>query len=163
MARQRIKKTKTVLPNGTVVERQKLVAAPELEWRLQAAAVRAAKSIDGYGEEWKAGVRFTLAGDMNAARRSRSQATKDKATGLMSGEEDLRIYLEGGKMCLVEFKAKDGRLSADQIKRHELHRQLGFDVRVIKISTEDGAVDAITILLRELLADEADTQARVAA
>ncbi len=120
-------KTKTVrLTSGARVRLSadgKVTAAPELEWRLQAAAVTALRKMAGYG------TLFTFAGDFNAGKRN---AAKAKATGLTPGETDLRFYIKGGHMLLAELKAKETTVSADQVKRHKELTGLGFKVIVIR-------------------------------
>jgi len=156
MTRIRLRTTRASLPNGTVVVRKQIIAAPELEWRLQAAAVRRLRGMAGYGDRFGPGVTFTIAGDFNAARRSPQESVKAKATGLTPGEEDLRVYMRGARLGLIEFKAERGRLSPEQKVRHELHRGLGFEVEVVKAKTEDEAADAVESLVRRWLAQPAN-------
>ncbi|MEZ0212457.1 MAG: VRR-NUC domain-containing protein [Xanthobacteraceae bacterium] len=147
MTRMRLAKKTRVTANGTKVITAKLVAAPELEWRLQAAAVRRLRDMPTYcatmpdGGALPRGA-FTIAADFNAARRSAQEAVKAKATGIAAGEPDLRIYLFGGRPGLIEFKAERGRLSKEQIARHALLEALGYRVKVIRASTEWGCADA---------------------
>ena len=131
--RTRVKTTKAKLPNGTVVERRSVVAAPELEWVLQAAQIRALRSLPEYGS------RFLLVGGMEAGRRSPREAVKAKATGLTAGHPDLTIFMGGGRAGFIENKAEKGRLSPAQVERHVALRALGFDVEVIRASTESEA------------------------
>src|SRR4051794_6978046 len=86
-----IKSTK--LKNGTRVVRA-TAAVPE--WKLQAAQVRALRALPEFNK------RFTLAGDQNAGRLGIQTAAIAKATGLTSGEHDLRVYLDGGRLGLIE-------------------------------------------------------------
>lgn len=137
MARFRLKRTIATLPSGTKVQRTKAVAAPELEWRLQAAAVRRLKARSDFNEL------FTLAADFNAARRSPQEAVKAKATGIAAGDPDLRIYGANGRLLLIEMKAENGRLSQDQKDRHALLERLGYRVVTVKVATEDEAADAV--------------------
>lgn len=102
------------------------------EWRLQAAGIRSLRAMPEYGDK------FTLAGDFNAARRSMRESVKARATGLTAGEHDVRIYMEGGNLGLIELKADKGRLSPEQKARHSLLVKLGFTRQsVIKVSTEE--------------------------
>jgi hypothetical protein len=159
MTRFRVRTTTETLTNGTKVERRKIVKAPELEWRLQAAAVRALRKMPEYRDEWgssDSGPCFTLAGDMNAAKRSPQQAVKDKATGLTAGEPDLRLYISGGVLRSIEFKAEKGRLSTDQKDRHALLAGLGFDVVVLRASAESEAAERAVALVRGWLAANDD-------
>lgn len=102
--------------------------APELEWRLQAAAVSALRNLDGYDATW------TFAGDFNAGKRN---AAKAKATGLTPGEADLRVYLTGGRILHIELKAAKTPVSADQVKRHALLRSLGHRVEIVRAASAD--------------------------
>src|SRR5690606_20731862 len=62
-------------PNGTrVVRAANDNSIPE--WKIQAEAVRRLRQLPGYGDEAAPGVTFTLAGDFNAARRSRQESVK---------------------------------------------------------------------------------------
>lgn len=132
--------------------------APVEEWRLQAEAVRQLRTLPEYcGEAIDvtqnavSGVAaFTLAADFNAGKRD---AAKAKATGVTAGEADLRIYGAGGRLMLIEYKNAEGRLSADQVKRHALLRALGYRVEVIKATTPEECAAASVALVRGWLAD----------
>lgn len=141
MTRTRLARTTRRLANGTEVTTTCLVAAPVLEWRLQAAAVRALRNHPAYGQT------FTLAADMNSARRGPQAQMQAKATGLAPGEPDLRIYVAGGRLFSIEYKAARGRLSPEQVARHELLARLGFTVAVVKAVTEDEATEKTLALL----------------
>lgn len=131
---------RTVTRTGSVV-----ITAPANdnvpEWRLQAAAVRRLRARPDFG------VRFALAGDMNAARRGKQTATVAKATGMTAGEPDLRLYAEAGRLLLVEYKAGKGRLSQDQRDRHALLTRLGYAVHVVRATTEADCADQTEALL----------------
>lgn len=142
MARYRTKTTK--LKNGTRVTRA--TTSPK-EWVLQAAAVRALRALPEFGR------RFTLAGDMAAARRTRQGAAIAQATGLTPGEHDLRLYLEGGVLGLIEMKAGKGRLQPVQRDRHALLHRLGFKRQaVVKATTEADSVEQVLAVVRGWLA-----------
>lgn len=134
------------MANGTKVTRTRVVTAPVLEWRLQAAAVRALRAMPEYNQA------FTIAADMNSGKRGPQAQVQAKATGLAPGEPDLRVYVRGGRLCSIEYKAARGRLSPEQTSRHALLRGLGFTVEVVKAGTEDEAATATTGLVREWLA-----------
>jgi hypothetical protein len=112
MTRTRLARSTRTLPNGTRVTRTKLVDAGTLEWQIQAEAVRRCRQLPGFGDTAAPGVRFTLAADFNAGRRSPQQATIAKATGIVAGEEDIRFYGAGGNMLLVEMKGFAARRSS---------------------------------------------------
>jgi len=121
------------------------------EWKIQAEAIRRLKRLPGYGGEAGPDVTFAIAGDFNSGRRGGQEATKAKATGLTAGEEDIRVYGAGGKLLLIEMKGPATPVSADQKKRHALHRHLGFDVHVVRGKTVDkGASDVVDIVSKWL-------------
>lgn len=140
-----------ILPNGTrVIRRPANDNVPE--WRIQAEAVRRLRGLPGYGDEAGEDVAFTLAGDFNAARRSRQEIVKAKATGLTAGEEDLRIYGRGGRLLLIEVKGARTPVSADQKLRHALHRHLGFEVVVVRGKTESDGAERVVSIVNKWLA-----------
>jgi len=124
-------------------------ALPE-EWELQSAQVRALRAMPEYGD------RFLLAGDMNAERRGPKARAKAVATGMTAGEPDVRIYVGGGRLFLIENKVGKGRLTPDQVARHASLRRLGFKVEVVRAtSTTDAAVQAVA-LVKAWLSDHLD-------
>ncbi len=147
------KRIRLVTVNGVT----KATAAPIEEWVLQAEAVRQMRGMPEFTEEAidvtqnaVSGVdSFTLAADFNAGKRG---ATKAKATGVTAGETDLRVYGAAGRLLLIEYKNAEGRLSADQVKRHALLRALGYTVEVIKAVTSEECATASVSLVRSWLA-----------
>ncbi len=161
--RTRTKRTTTRLANGTSVVRTKLVEAGPLEWEIQAEACRMVRQIPGYGDEAGPDVTFTFAADFNAGRRGMQESVKAKATGIKSGEEDLRFYKMGGQALLIELKGPTTSIRPEQHKRHALHRHLGFRVEVIRGKTiEQGAADVVAVV-QDWLATPANDNARRAA
>jgi hypothetical protein len=130
--------------------------APPLEWRLQAAAVKRLKHLPGYG------VTFTIAGDMNGVHiRSITGRTIAKATGRMPGEPDLRVYMAGGSLGMIEYKRRGGKgLSDDQIDRHALFRTLGFTrIETVTAADEQDAGDQTeSIVLGWLASNDNETE-----
>ena len=112
------------------------------EWRIQAAVVAELLKLQD------AGMPFLFAGDMAAGRRSRQQILFAKATGLVPGEPDLRVYLPTGRVGFIELKTPDGKLSKPQRHRHEQMRSLGHDVRVVR-GDESDAVCSVMRLIQE--------------
>lgn len=156
MTRTRLARTTRTLANGTKVTQTKLVEAGPLEWEIQAEAVRRCRALPGFGDEAAPDVTFTLAGDFNAGRRGIQESIKAKATGIVAGEEDLRFYKLGGEALLIEMKGPKTAISADQHKRHALHRHLGFRVEVVRGKTiEQGAADVVA-LVKEWLGEPAN-------
>lgn len=149
MTRTRLAKITRTTANGTKVVTTKLVEAPVLEWKLQAAGVRRLRQMPGFLSEMPAhGVlpadAFTLAGDFAAARRSPQEATKAKATGLTPGEHDIRLYLAGARLGLIEMKGAKTRLAPEQKDRHALLAALGFTLQaVVRASSEDEAATKV--------------------
>ena len=146
MARWRTRTT--TLKNGTKVTRAGADVIPE--WKLQSSAVRALRALPEFGR------RFTLAADMAAGRRGWQTATIAKATGLVKGEADLRVYLEGGRLGLIEYKAAKGRLSPEQKDRSALLHRLGFTMQaVVKATSEaDSAVETVRVVKGWLAAND---------
>jgi hypothetical protein len=57
------------------------------------------------------------------------------------------LYGRGGKLLLIEMKGPKTPVSADQRKRHALHRSLGFQVEVVRGKTiEQGASDVVELV-----------------
>lgn len=107
------------------------------------------------------GRRFTLAADMAAGKRGWQNAAIAKATGMVAGEADLRCYLDGGRLGLIEFKAENGRLSPEQRDRHALLARLGFGHQaVIKAATEADAADMAMSTVRRWLATNDNGEGR---
>ncbi|MBO9124865.1 MULTISPECIES: VRR-NUC domain-containing protein [unclassified Rhizobium] len=138
MSGRRVRIVTRVSSTGTKVT---VTDAPPEEWELQAAQVRALRAMPEYGKE------FLLAGDMNAERRGPKARFKAVATGMTAGEPDLRIYVTGGRLLLIENKVGKGRLTPEQVKRHEDLRRLGFTVEVLRaVSTTDAASQAVALV-----------------
>lgn len=146
-------KVRLVTSNGKVT----ITEAPAEEWRLQAEAVRQLRAMPEYAAtaaQARAGS-FTLAGDFNAGRRSRQESMKAKATGLVAGEADLRVYASGGRVLMLEYKNAEGRLSGEQKDRHALLRALGYTVEVIKAATPEECAQMSVATVRAWLAASA--------
>lgn len=169
MTRFRPRRSTRTTASGTKVVTTTMVKAPELEWVLQAAAIRRLHQMDGYTNSPDLPGTFTVAGDFNAARRSPKEAMKAKATGLTPGEHDIRVYIADGRLGLIEMKGEKGRLSADQKARHAVLGALGFGLQaVVRASTEHEAADQVEAVVRGWLAleaanDNAQKQAKVSA
>jgi len=86
---------------------------------------------------------YDVASDQGGLRTSYRQAKRAKAAGMMAGEPDLRIYLPGGKLCLIEMKAATGRVSTVQKERHAVLASLGFPVHVVQAATIRDAIDKV--------------------
>ena len=139
--RTRLARTTSTLANGTQVTRTTIKPRAVQEWEIQAEAVRRLRALPEFNRT------FTLAGDMAAAKRSRQGAIIAKATGLTPGDPDLRLYLAGGRLCMIEFKAGKGRESTEQVDRIALLDTLGFTVVVVKAATADeGAARAVELV-----------------
>lgn len=149
------KRIRLVTQNGKTVAS----AAPVEEWRLQAGAVRQLKAMPEYvatADDVRPQT-FTFAADFNAGKRD---AAKAKATGVMAGETDLRVYGEGARLLLIEYKNAEGRLSADQVKRHALLRALGYRVEVIKAGTPEECAAASVAIVRGWLGANENNSAK---
>ncbi|MDP9840144.1 hypothetical protein J2T09_004924 [Neorhizobium huautlense] len=115
--------------------------APPMEWELQAAQVRALRAMPTYGKQ------FLLAGDQNAAKRG-SRAQQEAIAAVMTpGEADLRIYLAGGQIRMIENKVGKRRLSTAQKDRHAALCKLGHQVAgVSAITPADAASQAVSLV-----------------
>ncbi|POO54380.1 oxidoreductase [Agrobacterium rosae] len=121
--------------------------APIKESEGQSAQVRALRALPEFGRQ------FLLAGDMNSAKRGPRAQADAIATGMTPGEADLRIYLKGGQLRMIENKVGKGRLSPAQVDRHASLAKLGHIVDVVRFtSTVEAASKAVT-LVRQWLAD----------
>ena len=122
----------------------KVTAKPALplEWELQAAQVSALRRLPEYQRQ------FLLAGDMNASKRGPRAQAQVIATGMTSGEPDLRIYGECGRLLMIENKVGQGRLSPAQKDRHKALERLGYTVLIIRATTTtEAAEQAVTAVL----------------
>lgn len=121
-----------------------------LEWELQAAQVTALRALPEYAlTAAHVGPRsFTLAGDQNSGKRGPTARAQAMAAGLAPGEHDLRLYLSGGRLGLIENKVGAAKLEPSQVKRHPLLAALGFDRQaVIRATTrEDAAQQAVAVV-----------------
>ncbi len=122
--------------------------APPIEWELQAAQVASLRRLPQYQRQ------FLLAGDMNASKRGPRAQAQAIATGMTSGEPDLRIYGEYGRLLLIENKVGQGRLSPAQKDRHAALQRLGYTVLVIRATTTTEAAERAVTAVLEWLAEE---------
>ena len=114
---------------------------------MQAAQVRRLRSLAAYGK------RFLLAGDQNAGKRGPKAQSQAVAAGMTAGEPDLRIYLPGARIGLIENKVGNAKLKPEQIARHAALAAIGHKVEVIRATTEAEAADKAEALVRSWLAD----------
>jgi hypothetical protein len=105
------------------------------EWKIQAAIMARFHQMEDEGFP------FTTAGDLNGVRLSARQAQKAKLTGMTAGETDIRIYMDHGRLKMIELKAKGGKRSDVQIARHALLKSLGFEVVTVKATDEQDGID----------------------
>lgn len=156
MTRTRLAKTTRTTANGTKVVTTKLVPDGFKEWELQHQAVRQLKKLPGYLKAMPSGPlppgAFTLAADMNAARRGRKEATKAKATGIAAGEPDLRIYAARSRLLLIEYKTTDGKMQDSQEVRHPLLDALGHPVTTIRAAAPEDCAEKTVALVTGWLA-----------
>ena len=136
-------RVRLVTQNGKVTTTK---AAP-LEWELQAAQVRRLRSMPEYGKQ------FLIAGDQNSAKRGPRAQAQATAAGMTPGEADMRVYLAGGRLGMIENKVGNGRLSPAQVARHAALARLGHSVEVLRAVSVDEAADKAERLVRGWLAD----------
>lgn len=91
--------------------------------------------------------KIVFAADQNAGRRSMREGARRKALGMAAGEPDLRIYLPGGRLVLVELKKRNGKVSAAQKERHADLVSLGFAVHTLRADTPANAVGQMVDIL----------------
>lgn len=137
------KRVRIVTRGGTVTIKQ----APPKEWEGQAAQVRALRALPEYGKL------FLIAGDQNSAKRGPRAQQEAIAAGMTPGEADVRVYLAGGRLRMIENKVGNGRLSPAQVERHAALARLGHHVDVLRFSTTDEAATKAVALVRGWLAD----------
>lgn len=154
-----VTKIQTVRINGARVKittkAGKVTTKPALplEWELQAAQVSALCRLPQYRRQ------FLLAGDMNASKRGPRARAQAIATGMTSGEPDLRIYGEYGRLLLIENKVGQGRLSPAQKDRHAALERLGYTVLVLRAATTTEAAERAVTAVLEWLAETAAAKA----
>lgn len=119
----------------------KVEQAVPLESTLQAAQVIAMRAHPEYERC------FTFAADMNAGSRGPKAMAEAVATGMVSGEPDLRLPFADGRMVFVENKAGKGKTSKEQDGRHEILRRFGHDVFVINAYSEAEAVEKLMSII----------------
>jgi hypothetical protein len=139
---KRVRIVTTVTATGTSV---KVTDALPKEWELQAAQVRALRAMPEYGRL------FLLAGDQNSAKRGPRAQQEAIAAGMTPGEADLRIYILGGRLCMIENKVGRGRLSPAQVDRHAALARLGFTVEVVRAEACTEAAEKAVELVRSWL------------
>ncbi len=121
--------------NGEVTTR--VVEAAVLEVDLQAAQVIAMQKHAQFG------VRFVYAASMEAGKRGAKAISDAQRSGMITGEPDLRLYMDNARIVLVENKESGGKLSQAQKDRHAALKQLGHIVEVVWASTEAEAAEKI--------------------
>ncbi|WP_174020419.1 VRR-NUC domain-containing protein [Agrobacterium fabrum] len=126
--------------------------APIKESEGQAAQVRALRALPEFGRQ------FLLAGDMNSAKRGPRAQADAIATGMTPGEADLRIYLKGGQLRMIENKVGKGRLSSAQVARHASLVRLGHPVEVVRFTSTAEAASKAVSLVKGWLADNDNTK-----
>lgn len=93
------------------------------------------------------GLPILFAGDMAAGRRSGAEQVWAKATGLVRGEPDLRVYGPRGRVLFIELKKVGGRVSKEQRERHGALMALGHEVRLAFAETGEDMALLVTDLV----------------
>ena len=141
---KRVRIVTSVTKAGTSI---KVTDAAPKEWELQAAQVRRLRAMPEYGKL------FLLAGDQNSAKRGPRAQMEAIAAGMTPGEADLRIYLRGGHLRMIENKVGRASLTPSQKERHPALARLGFVVEVLRAVTEQEAADKAEALVRGWLSE----------
>lgn len=131
-------------------------ALPE-EWELQSAQMRRLHDMPEYGK------RFLTAGDMNSGKRGFKASLQAKAAGLAPGEPDVRVYLDNGRLGLIENKVGRAALEPSQETRHPLLAALGHHVVVVRAVTCEEAADKAEALVRSWLSANENKRCDIAA
>ncbi|TIN83115.1 VRR-NUC domain-containing protein [Mesorhizobium sp.] len=140
-------RVRLVTQNGRVTTK----AAAPLEWELQAAQVRRLRAMPEYAKTAReAGPgKFTFAGDQNSAKRGPKARAQALAAGLVAGEHDVRVYMHGGILGLIENKVGNANLQPSQVARHPLLAALGFKLQeVVRATSEQEAADKAETIVR---------------
>ncbi|UYE95811.1 hypothetical protein HAAEEKHM_00091 [Sinorhizobium phage AP-16-3] len=149
------KRVRIVTTTSTAGTKIKVTDAAPKEWEGQAAQVRRLRAMPEYGRADG----FLLAGDQNSAKRGPRAQMEAIAAGMTPGEADLRLYLAGGRLRMIENKVGRGRLSPAQVERHAALARLGFVVEVVRFDTCHEAADKAEALVRGWLAEAASVAA----
>ena len=139
------KRVRIVTTTNAAGTRVQVSDAEPKEWELQAAQVRRLRAMPEYGKL------FLLAGDQNSAKRGPRAQIEAIAAGMTPGEADLRLYLIGGQLRMIENKVGRGRLSPAQVERHAALARLGFVVEVVRAVGCQEAADKAVDLVRDWL------------
>ena len=143
---KRVRIVTTVTGTNTRVQ---VTEAEPKEWEMQAAQVRALRAMPEYGKQ------FLLAGDQNSAKRGPRAQMEAIAAGMTPGEADMRIYIAGGQLRMIENKVGRGRLSPAQVDRHAALARMGFTVEVLRaVTAEDAARQAVALVRGWLAAND---------
>jgi hypothetical protein len=159
---KRVRIVTTVSANGT---RVRVTDALPQEWELQAAQVRALRALKEFAiceaDVLSGRGKFTIAGDQNSAKRGPKARMQAIAAGMVAGEHDVRIYMTGGNIGLIENKVGNASLEPNQKVRHPLLSALGFHRQaIIRATTTAGAAIQAVDLVRGWLAEiEAENRA----
>lgn len=146
------KRVRIVTTTSEAGTRVRVTDALPQEWELQAAQVRALRAMPEFAK-CEADVlsgrgRFTIAGDQNSAKRGPKARMQSIAAGMAAGEHDVRIYMIGANLGLIENKVGNAPFEPSQKVRHPLLAALGFQRQaVIRATSEaDAALQAVTLV-----------------
>ncbi len=98
---------------------------------------------------------FTYAADQNAGLRGPKAQADAKAAGMEPGELDMRFYISGGNILLIELKTPKNKIT-HKCNKHQLDRialleKLGFTCYTVTARCpQDGVKQVIDILNKEL-------------
>ena len=106
------------------------------EWKLQAYCVQELRRLG-----------YMVAGDQNQAKRGYKAAAVAKATGMLAGEPDMRVYMPAGVVVFFELKTDKGRLSDAQKILHDKLRGLGHRVFTVWAQTPGEAFNEVYRLI----------------
>lgn len=93
--------------------------------------------------KWLRGEELCFTCGQEGFHKTAGARQKAHEQGMEAGQPDLTIFLEGGKTLFIELKIAKGSLSQSQKDRHEVLKEKGFEVMVVKTDCHMEAVRLI--------------------
>ena len=98
--------------------------------------------------KWLKAKRVVFSVGLEGAKRHPAEQARLKAMGMQPGQPDISLYLPGGRTVFIELKTEKGRVSDNQRERHELLKNLGFDVHVLRARDGGAAIDLVEAIIQ---------------
>jgi len=109
------------------------------------------KDAAGFDNFDGVGSAFTFAADQNGGKRTLRDGGKKKAEGMTKGELDIRFYVDGPKLFMIEIKKKGNYLSPEQKDRIELLEVFGFRCYTVTADCPDNGIKQVMEILEDEL------------